>query len=213
MAWLYWKQCTGSFDPTILKQWWLRIHSGSCMESVFSSSLHTLYLVVLDSTKQTLSQCPSSVAYSLVPCVNRWKEETHFYKVQTGWSSGVNVDVMFYLRICWQKCSLCSGVRWELGKPGGRRASLSHTDSMLGQLWLTENKTSAKCSARLRGDWPPMACIHSEIGPYILNIYLVFFGYIILYEVNVPKTLPLPLILHTTKILVKNTALKYTSDL
>ncbi len=107
----------------------------------------------------------------------------------------------FYLRICWQKCSLCSGVRWELGKPGGRRASLRHTDSMLGQLRLTENKTSAKCSARQRGDWPPMACVHSETGPYMLNIYLVFFGYIFLYEVNVPKTLPI--ILHSTKFQLK----------
>lgn len=176
MAWLYYKQCAGSFDPTILKQWWLRIHSGSCMESVFSSSLHTLYLVVLDSTKQTLSQCPSSVAYSLVPCVNSWKEETHFYKVQTQFLGGVLVLMLmswFYLRICWQKYSLCSVVRCELGKPGGRRASLSHTDSMLGQLRLTENKTSAKCSAKLRGDWPPMACIHSEIGPYMLNIQYI----------------------------------------
>ncbi len=61
---------------------------------VFSSSLHTLYLVVLDSTKQTLPRCPSSVAYSRAPCVNRWKEETRLYKVQTGWSSGVNVNVL-----------------------------------------------------------------------------------------------------------------------
>lgn len=77
-----------------------------------------------------------------------------------------------YLRICWQNCSLCSEVRCELGKPGGRRTSLSHSERTLGQLQLTENKTSAKSSVRLCGDWLPIHCIW-ESNLWVGNIYTV----------------------------------------
>ncbi len=62
-----------------------------------------------------------------------------------------------HLSTCWLNVSFCSSETREDGKPGVRRASLSHTVSRAKQCLFRQKSTSAKWSIRLRDDWPPMA--------------------------------------------------------
>ncbi len=79
-----------------------------------------------------------------------------------------------HLSTCWLKVCFCSSETREDGKPGERRASLSHTVSRAKQCLFRQKSTSANWSIRLRDDWPPMAWWKNRfIWHYSIIMYCV----------------------------------------
>ena len=86
---------------------------------------------------------------------------------------GISIVLNLYLRICCEKVSFCSGVSRIEGKPGGCRASFSHSVSREKQFLFILKSTSANCSIRLRETPPPipwkMAILY-DCGRVLVNI-------------------------------------------
>lgn len=61
------------------------------------------------------------------------------------------------LRSCWLKLCFCSEETSAEGNPGACSVSSNHWANSTGQWRFSANRTSEKCSVRLRGDMPPTA--------------------------------------------------------
>lgn len=74
---------------------------------------------------------------------------------------GVSWRTVTDLRSCWLKVCFCSEETSAEGNPGACSVSSSHWANRAGQLRFRANRTSEKCSVRLRGDVPPTAWEHT----------------------------------------------------